>query len=144
MRAPKLLLLLAIAAAALGSATIAAAQFASSASASMSVSTATLAPPSGVTASQINCTNNQPPQIRISWTASSSAFTTGYTIERATTSGGPYTTIGTVSSATTSYTDPSTTLLYSTTYYYLAVSTYNSWTTPASEASVTTLSKTCK
>ena len=52
-------------------------------------------------------------QVGLSWTASSGA--TSYNVERSTTSGGPYTTIG--SPTTTSYTD--TAVTNGTTYYYV-------------------------
>ena len=70
--------------------------------------------------------------ITLNWTASSTA--TGYYVKRATTSGGPYTTLGTVT--TSSYTN--TSLPNGTTYYYV-VSAVNSFgeTANSSEVSAT-------
>jgi hypothetical protein len=86
---------------------------------------------------------NQAPQISLSWTASSSTFTTGYTIMRATTTGGPYTTLGSIASGTATYTDTSGTSP-STTYYYVVDATYLSWTARSNESSVRTLNNACK
>ncbi|MDB6080044.1 MAG: hypothetical protein JWO82_3791, partial [Akkermansiaceae bacterium] len=68
----------------------------------------TLSPPTGLGATAGNT------QAGLSWTAASGA--TSYNVKRATTSGGPYTTLTNV--ATTSYTD--TGLTNGTTYYYVA------------------------
>ena len=65
------------------------------------------AAPTGLTATAGNA------QTALSWTASAGAL--GYNVKRATTSGGPYTTLTNV--ATTSYTD--TTAVNGTTYYYV-------------------------
>jgi hypothetical protein len=127
----------------LAAAAAAFADFAASASSAQTISTATFAPPSGPTAVQVSCKNNKPPQISVSWTASGSGFTTGYTIYRSTTSGGGYTQIGTVNASTTTFTDPSTSLDYTTTYYYVVDATFQSWTARSSEAQVTTLSSKC-
>jgi hypothetical protein len=127
----------------LASAAAAFAGFAAGTSAAETISTATFAPPTGPTAVQVSCKNNKPPQISVSWTASASAFTTGYTIYRSTTSGGGYTQVGTVNGSTTTFTDPSTLLGYTTTYYYVVDATYQSWSARSSEAQVTTLSKFC-
>jgi hypothetical protein len=143
MPAPKLALLLGATVAVLASAGVAAAQFTRTASVAMSASTATLAAPTGLSAAQVNCVKNQAPQISLSWTASSSTFTTGYTIMRATTTGGPYTTLGSTASGTTTYTDTSGTSP-STTYYYVVDATYLSWTARSNESSVRTLNNACK
>jgi subtilisin-like proprotein convertase family protein len=66
------------------------------------------APPTGVTATAASQT-----QINVSWTASAGA--TSYNILRSTTSGGPYSLVGT--SATTSFSD--TGLTCNTAYYYV-------------------------
>ncbi|MDE3100575.1 MAG: hypothetical protein KGJ88_13985, partial [Verrucomicrobiota bacterium] len=97
----------------------------SEASATPSAPTAPPAP-TGLTATAGNA------QVALSWTASSGA--TSYNVKRATTSGGPYTTITNVSS--TSYTDSS--VINGTTYYYV-VSAVNSAGESAnsSEASAT-------
>ncbi|HEX3130515.1 MAG TPA: proprotein convertase P-domain-containing protein [Thermoanaerobaculia bacterium] len=65
-------------------------------------------PPTGVTATSASASS-----INVSWTASAGA--TSYNILRSTTSGGPYTQVGT--SATTSF--PDTGLSCNTTYYYV-------------------------
>ena len=58
-------------------------------------------------------------QVTLSWAASSGA--SSYTIQRSTTSGGPYTTIATVPYTATTYKD--TGLTDGTTYYYVATAT---------------------
>ena len=130
-------------AAALASAAAAFAVFDASTSAAGTISTATISPPTGPAAVQVSCKNNKPPQISISWTASPSSFTSGYAIYRSTTSGSGYTQAGTVNASTTTFTDPSTSLAYTTTYYYVVDATYQSWSARSSEAQVTTLSKLC-
>jgi len=72
-------------------------------------------------------------QVSLSWTASSGA--TSYNILRSTTSGGPYTQVGT--SATTSFVDPG--LLCNTTYFYVVQASNGSCASGNSaEASATT------
>jgi hypothetical protein len=61
-------------------------------------------------------TSTGPHTVSLTWTASISANVVGYQISRGTTSGGPYTLIGTVGN-TTSYTD--TTVVSGQTYYYV-------------------------
>jgi lysyl endopeptidase len=73
------------------------------------------AAPTGLTA-----TTGSQTQINLSWTAVSGA--TSYTIWRATTSGGPYTSVGT--SATTSFSN--TGLTCNTTYYYVVTASNGS------------------
>jgi cellulose 1,4-beta-cellobiosidase len=136
--------LLAVAALALITASLAGAGFTSPASAGpISIATATLQPPTGATATQTNCRNNKPVQITVNWTATTSAFATGYTIQRSTTSGGPYNTIGTLPSGTTTYTDTDPTLAYTTTYDYIVQATYQAWTATSNQASLTTLNNLC-
>jgi len=145
MRVRSLLILPAAVALALATASAALATFTSTASSGpMSLSSATLAPPSGTGATQVSCRNGKPPQISVSWTATSSGFATGYTIRRATTSGGPYSTVANVAIGATSYTDASASLAYTTTYYYVVDSTYLAWTATSNEASVTTLNNKCQ
>jgi len=79
--------------------------------------------PAGLTATAGNA------QVALSWTASADA--TGYTVKRATTAGGPYTNVATVT--TTSYTN--TGLTNGTTYYYV-VSASNSMGSSANSAQV--------
>ncbi len=71
-------------------------------------------------------------QVSLSWAISSGA--TGYNVKRATTSGGPYTTIGSASSA--SFGD--TTAATGTTYYYIVTATNSSDESgPSNQASAT-------
>jgi cellulose 1,4-beta-cellobiosidase len=83
------------------------------------------AAPAGLTATAGNA------QVALSWTASSGA--TGYNVKRATTSGGPYTTVASGVTAT-SYTN--TGLTNGTAYYYV-VSAVNSAGESANSAQVT-------
>jgi hypothetical protein len=109
----------------------------------MSVASATLAPPTALSAAQTGCKSSKPPTIAVGWTATSSSFATGYRVERATASGGPYTVVATVAIGTTSYLDADPALGYATTYFYRALSTFRSWTTASTAVSVTTLSSKC-
>jgi hypothetical protein len=109
----------------------------------LTVATSTLAPAKGVTAAQINCRTNKTPEIEVSWTATSSTYATSYTVERATASAGPYTSLGSVAIGKTSYTDKSASLTYSTTYYYRVAAVYASWTATSTTASVKTLNSLC-
>ena len=104
--------------------------------------TATLSPATGVTATQVNCRIDKSPEIEVSWTATSSTYATSYTVERATTSNGTYTSLASVAIGKTSYTD-SASLAYSTTYYYRVTVVYHSWDATSTTASVKTLSKSC-
>jgi len=85
------------------------------------------AAPTGLTATAGNA------QVALSWTASSGA--TSYTVKRATTSGGPYTTVATGVTAT-SYTN--TGLTNGTTYYYVVSATNSAGeSTNSAQASAT-------
>jgi len=141
MRRPVLVALLT--GAALATAAGALADFATNDSASQTLATATLAPPTSTAAAQVSCKNNKPPQISISWTASASGFTTGYTIYRSTTDGSGYTQIGTTGSSGTSFSDPSTTLAYNTTYYYVVDAAAQAWSARSTQAQATTLGSHC-
>jgi hypothetical protein len=105
--------------------------------------TATLSPAKGVAATQVNCRLNKSPEIEMTWTATSSTYATSYTVERATASAGPYTSVASVTIGKTSYTDTSGTLASSTTYYYRVAAVYRSWSASSTVASVKTLSKVC-
>jgi hypothetical protein len=105
--------------------------------------TATLSPAKAVSAAQVNCRTNKSPEIEIAWSATTSAYATSYTVERATASAGPYTSVASVAINKTSYTDTSGTLASSTTYYYRVAALYRSWSASSSSASVKTLSKSC-
>ena len=141
MRRPVLAALLA--GAALATAAGALADITTNVSVSQTLATATLAPATSTAAAQVACKNNKPPQINITWTASASTFTTGYTVYRSTTDGSGYTQIGTTGSSSTSFTDPSTTLAYATTYYYVVDAAAQSWSARSVQAQVTTLSSKC-
>ena len=93
---------------------------------SNSVSTATLQPPTGLTATA-GC-QLLAPKITLSWTATTSAYADGYDVYRSTTNGGPYTLRAHVTGRTSvTYTDNSG-LNTNTTYYYVLQSTASSWT----------------
>jgi hypothetical protein len=121
----------------------AAASFSSSDSAAHTISTATLVAPTGLSAVNGTCSALSSTQVNLSWTATASAAADGYEVFRATVSGGPYSSLGTVNGAgTTTFTD--TTPAFSTTYYYVVQSKRNSWRSPHSnQASVTTPSVLC-
>jgi fibronectin type 3 domain-containing protein len=89
------------------------------------------AAPTGVTASATSQT-----AINVSWSASSGA--TSYAISRSTTSGGPYTQVGT--SATTSFADSG--LSCNTTYYYV-VSASNGSCSSGNSAQASALTQAC-
>ena len=104
-----------VCAAALFSAAAAYATFTSGASAAQSISTNTLLPPTAVTGTvAANCKS-----VTVTWTASASTFATGYTVQR------NGTTIATVSAATTSYTDGTTSR--HTQYTYTVLATFQQW-----------------
>jgi hypothetical protein len=83
------------------------------------ISTDTLDPPTGLAATGGTTA-------ALSWTATTDAYATGYEVQRATVSGGPYSVVSTVTPRTvTSTTDaPSV----SGTYYYVLRSSFQSWT----------------
>ncbi len=87
--------------------------------------------PTGVGASAASAS-----QINVSWTASSGA--TSYTVSRSTTSGGPYSSVGT--STTTSFSN--TGLSCNTTYYYV-VSASNGTCSSASSAQASATTSAC-
>jgi hypothetical protein len=109
----------------------------------LTVSTSTLAAAGEVNATQSNCRANKGVEIGVTWSATSSSYATSYTVERATASSGPYTSMGSVEISKRSYTDSSGSLAYSTTYYYRVSVVYRSWSTASTVDSVKTLSKYC-
>jgi hypothetical protein len=114
-----------------GTATAAYSMFSSSSSATQSVSTQTLQPPTGVAATLTSvCKANKAQQVTVNWALSGSAFATGYTIQR------DSTTVATVSAATTSWID--NTVAHSTSYTYTVLATYQQWSSGATAAAVTT------
>jgi hypothetical protein len=130
---------------ALAAASTATAQFTRSAAAGpASLASATLAPPTATTAAQTNCKANKPVTITVSWTATTSVFATGYRIERATSTAGPFSLVASIAIGTTSQVDSSPGLAYTTPYVYRVLATFQSWTAPSAAASMTTLSSVCK
>jgi cellulose 1,4-beta-cellobiosidase len=104
----------------------------------MSVSAATLAAPTGLTATD-GCSPallNSPVQVTLNWTATTSTWATNQEVLRATSSGGPYTVIATVSRTATSYVDSG--LNNWTTYHYRVRATRNLWVATSGTASATT------
>ncbi len=113
------------------------------------VSSATIAAPTAAAATTIGaaCTKHvaSSMQVNVSWTATASTFATGYNVLRGTASGGPFTQVGSVGGqSTVTFTDTTGTLAVSTTYYYVVVATFASWTSANSNvASVTTPDTNC-
>lgn len=110
---------------------------------SMTIASATLAAPTGTSASNTNCVVALSIKVKVTWTATTSSFADGYQILRSTTNGGPYSVVGTVSGLNTvTYTDSSVT--FSTTYYYVVRATKVNWTSANSnQATITTLNAVC-
>lgn len=107
---------------ALAAATCAWAAFTSTKSAAGGIAAGSLAAPTGLTAACVALSSN----VTLSWTATASTIATGYRILRATTTGGPYSQVGTVSGRlTTTFADTIPTLQ---TRYWVVESTRNSWT----------------
>lgn len=124
-------------------ASVALAQFADGDSASQSISTSSLQAPTNPAAGDGPCTNGVTASIVVSWTATSSTWADGYEVLGSLVSGGPYTTVGTVSGvSTTSYTV--TGLAFATTYYYVVKATKGNWRSAATaQVSRTTLNPLC-
>jgi fibronectin type 3 domain-containing protein len=97
-----------------------------------------------VAAATGTCVSNKTIQVNVTWTPTVSTAADGYEILRSTSAGGPFTSIGSASGATTTaFTD--TAVAFATTYYYVVQSKKNAWRSVASSSAVvTTLSKTCK
>jgi hypothetical protein len=143
-RGISLALIVLVAATMLASAQIAVAVFNKTATGGpLTITTATLSPPTGVSATQVNCHIGKSPEIGVEWTATSSSYAASYTVERATASAGPYTALSSVATSKTSYTDKSASLGYSITYYYRVTAVYDSWGASSTSASVKTLSSLC-
>lgn len=107
-------------------AAVASAAFLSSTSAGATYTSATLSAPSGLSSSAGPCTALSSASIRLSWVATPSSWADGYEVLRSGTSGGPYSSIGTVAGVSTlTYLDAS--LPFSTTYYYVVRATKASW-----------------
>lgn len=123
--------------------TAASAAFVASASAGATYSSATLSAPSGLSSSAGPCTALASASIQLSWVATSSSWADGYEVLRSTTSGGPYSSIGTVSGVgTVAYLDGS--LPFSTTYHYVVRATKGLWRSALTpQVSITTLTLLC-
>jgi hypothetical protein len=109
----------------------------------LTVTASTLAAPGTPTVTQANCHNNKTPEIEVSWSATSSSYASTYTVERATSSTGPYTSVSGVPIGETTYTDKGASLAFSTTYYYRVSAVYRSWTATSTVSSLKTSSKYC-
>lgn len=109
-----------------------------------SLVSATLDAPTGLSAAHGTCVKHGTDQIVLTWTASTSPAVGGYQIFRATTSGGPYSSIGTVTGrTTTTYTDAG--LPFNTTYYYVVQASRATWRSANSaQTSLMTLSSVCR
>ena len=106
-------------------------------SAAMTLRTATLEPPTLVTAAAGTCVAGVRDAIVLDWTASTTADITGYEILRATASAGPYSPVATVTGREVqTYTD--TSVSFATTYHYVLRSIAGNWlsvqTAPTSRA----------
>lgn len=99
------------------------------------ITTDTLLSPTGLSATGGCAGLLQGPKVDLTWTPTTSTYATGYTVWRATSSGGPYTKVADVAGrATSSWTDTSVQL--NRTYWYSLQAVYAAWTsadsTPAS------------
>ena len=119
------------------------ASFSNSTSSSGSVSSGQLVAPSGLTAAHGTCTVLASDSVNLSWTATTSTIADGYEIFRGTASGGPYSSIATVSGLnTTAYTDGGRPFI--TTYYYVVQAKRNNWrSSNSTQASITTKTNVC-
>lgn len=111
--------------------------------ASANYSTGSLASPTAPTTAAGACVLLVGDQIIVSWTATASTWADGYEVARSTTSGGPYSVVGTVAGqAITSFTDGP--LAFSTTYHYVVRATKHSWrSADTAQVSRTTKPATC-
>lgn len=108
---------------------------------SNSFSTATLQPPTELSASA-SCDGVDTAKITLNWTATSSTFADGYDIFRGSADGGPYTKIDHVTGGTTT-THTNLALTTSTPYFYVVQSTASTWTTINSNQAQATTPATC-
>jgi hypothetical protein len=119
----------------------------SAAAGSQLLLTVSLAAPTNVTAARGACTilNAASLTVNVSWTATTTSRAQGYSILRSTSAAGPFTAVGTTSGInTTTWTDATAQLAFSTTYYYIVKSTIASWTSAAAgPANVATPSSLC-
>ncbi len=127
----------------LSATSVALAAYTSSSTAAGTYATGTISPPTSLAAAAGPCTVAVSASIKLTWTASASTWADGYEVLRSLVSGGPYTSVATVSGAgTTTYTDGP--LIFSTTYYYVVRATKAAWrSVDSNQASRTTLSLLC-
>ena len=142
-RRDRLAVVAAALASALAAATAAVASFQRTATGGpQQIDAATLAAPTGLTATAGTClplpTWSQP--IDLSWTATASAFANGQEVRRSV-NGGAFTTIATLARTATSYHDTATAA--STSYTYVVRATKNAWTSASGSVSATTKSTLC-
>jgi hypothetical protein len=124
-------------------ASVALAQFSDAGSAAHSISTSQLQPPTDPATAHGPCTNGVTASIVVSWTATTSTWADGYEVLGSLVSGGPYSTVGTVSGRdTTSHTV--TGLAFVTTYHFVVKATKGNWRSAATaQVSRTTPSSLC-
>jgi hypothetical protein len=116
-------------------ATPAVATLGDSATASAAFTTTTLAAPTGLTATA-GCAGLAAAKVTLGWTATTSAFATGYDVYRAV-GGGASTFLASVSPRTTvAYVDTAVSLL--TQYTYTVKARFAAWSTASGTASATT------
>lgn len=133
---------LAVVTAVLLTASVASATLVDRDSASATLSTDTLQPPTNPSTSAGPCTLGVAASITVRWSATPSTWADGYQVKASLVSGGPYSVVGTVGPATTSYTVSG--LSFATTYYYVVVATKAQWrSAPTTQVSRTTLSPLC-
>jgi len=107
------------------------------------ISSATLQPPTSVTATGGCQTLIIGPKMTLNWTITTSTFATGYNVYRSGTNGGPYTFLALVSGrATNTYVDTTVTGL-NTTYYYVLRSVFSNWTSVNSNQATGTTPVLC-
>jgi hypothetical protein len=92
--------------------------------------TGTMQPPTNLTVKRTPDTRDYV----LTWTASTTTYTSGYTIERAAATAGPYSAIGTVTGRTTTTFTDSTASLNDTSYYRVHA-TYQNWVSGAGGSS---------
>jgi len=108
------------------------------------LSTGTLASPTNPGSAAGTCVLVLGDAIVVSWTRTASTWADGYEVLRSTTSGGPYTLVGTVAGqAAESYTNAG--LAYSTPYFYVVRATKGVWRSAnTAQVSRTTRSILCQ
>lgn len=108
---------------------------------SNSISTATLQPPTGLSA-LASCDGADSAKIELSWTASASSFADGYDVYRSAVDVGPYTKIDHITGrATVGYANWG--LTTNSTYFYVLQSTAQYWTSTDSNQAGATTPATC-